>query len=69
MAMRTEYERMLEDAVSALWDELPVEQVKQLAREAPRLVEFIHHLHHSVEHEQAMVRRNYWAAQIDGSIA
>lgn len=56
-----DYVRQLEDAVSSLWDELPVEQVKLLAREAPRLVDFIHHLHEHMEHEQAMVRRNVWS--------
>lgn len=54
-------ERELEDAVLALWAEMPVEQVKMLRAEAPRLVEFCVHLHHSIEHEQAMVRRNCWA--------
>jgi len=51
----------LEDAVLALWDELPVEQVKLLAREAPRLVDFIQHLHEHMSHEEKMVRRNVWS--------
>lgn len=56
-----ERERELEDAVLILWRELPAEQVATLADECPRLVDFLAHLHHDIEHEQAMVRRNVWA--------
>jgi hypothetical protein len=61
MPLGAEYERMAEDAVLALWDELSVEQVKLLEKEMPRLVEFLAHLHHSISHEEAMVRGNCWA--------
>lgn len=57
-----EYERQLEDAALALWAEMPSALVAFLKLESPALVEFLQHLHHSVEHEQAMVRRNVWAA-------
>lgn len=53
--------RKLEDAVLTLWAELPTNVVLTLRVEAPRLMEFCQHLHHSIEHEQAMVRTNYWA--------
>ena len=56
----TARERELEDAVLLLWGELPAEQVHQLRLECPRLMDFCVHLHHSIEHEQAMVRRNVW---------
>ena len=56
-----DYERQLEDACLALWHELPAEQVLQLREEMPRLMDFLAHLHHTIEHEQAMVRRSYWA--------
>lgn len=59
--VRTDYERMLEDAVLMLLAELPVEQTKAFSDTNPRLMEFCAHLHHSIEHEQAMVRTNYWA--------
>lgn len=55
-----EYIRKLEDAVLELWAELEVGAVLQLEDEAPRLLEFVRHLHHSIEHEQAMVRRSVW---------
>lgn len=54
------YVRQLEDAALALWAELPTPQVHLLERESPALVEFLGHLHHSIEHEQWMVRRNVW---------
>lgn len=55
------YVRQLEDAVLMLWAELPIEEQKMLVVEAPRLMDFCAHLHHSIEHEQAMTRRNVWA--------
>ena len=54
-------ERQLEDACLALWAELPAEQVRVLREESPALVEFLVHLHHSIEHEQAMTRVNVWS--------
>jgi ABC-type proline/glycine betaine transport system substrate-binding protein len=57
---RPEYVRQLEDAVLALWAELPAEETKALSDECPRLMDFLTHLHHSIEHEQKMVRRNVW---------
>lgn len=53
--------REMEDACLFLWSELPAEQVKILDAYTPRLIEFLRHLHHSIEHEQAMVRVNVWA--------
>ena len=53
--------RQLEDALLIVWGELPAEQTLLLRDEVPRLMDFIAHLHHSIEHEQAMVRRNVWA--------
>lgn len=53
--------RRLEDAVLALWAELPNEQVRLLRDEAPALVEYVGHLHHAIEHHEAMVRRNVWS--------
>ena len=53
--------RQLEDALLIVWSELPAEQTLLLRDEVPRLMDFIAHLHHSIEHEQAMVRRNVWA--------
>jgi hypothetical protein len=61
MTERDEYVRQLEDAVLLLWAELPIEQTKLLRDETPRLMDFCAHLHHSIEHEQAMVRTNVWA--------
>lgn len=58
---RPGYVRQLEDACLVLWAELPPEQTKELRAEAPVLADFLAHLHHSVEHEQAMVRQNVWA--------
>lgn len=66
-AEKGDYVRQLEDAVHILWAELPMEQVRILRDEAPALVEFLVHLHHSLTHEQAMVRRNVWATPIDRS--
>lgn len=59
--LRAENER-LQDAVLVLWAELPIQETKLCRQEMPRLAEFCAHLHHSIEHEQAMVRANYWAA-------
>lgn len=56
-----EYARQLEDAALALWAEVPPERVYFLDRQSPALVEFLRHLHDSIEHEQAMVRVNVWA--------
>ncbi len=53
--------RKLEDAVLTLWAELPAANAITLRSENPRLVEFCQHLHHSIEHQQAMMRTNYWA--------
>lgn len=53
--------RRLEDTILDLWAEMPVANVKELRDECPAMVEFIAHLHHSVEHEQAMVRRSVWS--------
>jgi hypothetical protein len=50
----------LEDAVLILWGELSILQSQELRRELPRLMDFCVQLHHSVEHEQAMVRHNVW---------
>ena len=52
--------RRLEDAVLVLWDALTVEQVREMRRECPALLDFCAHLHHAIEHEQAMVRTNTW---------
>jgi hypothetical protein len=60
-----QYERQLEDALLALWAELPVEQVNLLRQEMPRLMDFCVHLHHSIEHEQAITRVNMWAESED----
>lgn len=57
-----DYVRQLEDAVLVLWAEMPTAEVLRLREDAPALVDFVRHLHHSIEHEQAMVRQNYWAA-------
>lgn len=56
--------RQLEDAVEVLWGELSIEQVRELRREMPELSDFLVHLHHGVSHEEAMVRRNVWAASL-----
>lgn len=56
-----EYVRQLEDAVLLLWAEMDTEQTHMLRSELPRLMDFCAHLHHSIEHEQAMVRINVWA--------
>jgi len=53
--------RRLEDALLLVWGELPAEQSLELRRELPALMDFCAHLHHSIEHERAMVRRNVWA--------
>ena len=53
--------RELQDACLTLWAELPMPEVKTLRDEMPRLIDFLVHLHHSIEHEQAMVRGNVWA--------
>ena len=55
------YVRHLEDAVLALWAEMGVSETILLATDSPRLDQFLRHLHHSIEHEQAMVRVNVWA--------
>lgn len=54
-------QRPLVDAVLALWSEMPAEQVRVLREDALELVHFCQHLHHSIEHEQAMMRVNVWA--------
>jgi hypothetical protein len=54
--------RRLEDAVLTLWAEMPVPETRDLADDNPALAEFCRHLHHSIEHEQTMVRRNTWAS-------
>lgn len=53
--------RELEDACLVLWAEISVEDAKTIQTEYPRLADFLGHLHRSIEHEQAMVRRNVWA--------
>jgi hypothetical protein len=61
MAGEAEYVRQLEDATLMLWAELSIAETASLCAEMPRLAEFMAHLHHSIEHEQAMVRQNVWA--------
>lgn len=60
------YVRQLEDACLILWGELTADQVDALRDETPALMGFLGHLHHSIDHEQAMTRRNVWADHIDG---
>lgn len=74
MTQNAEYVRQLEDACLILWAELPAIETVALVTQEPALAEFLRHLHHSVEHQQAMVRVNVWAnrsscrpAHIDGS--
>jgi hypothetical protein len=62
-----EYVRQLEDACLILTAEMPAEQALLIRREVPALADFLGHLHHSIEHEQAMVRRNVWSKQNDRS--
>lgn len=50
--------RQLEDACLALWQELPGPALKVLERDAPVLVDFLAHLHQSIQHEQT--RGNVW---------
>lgn len=57
-----EYVRQLEDACLALWGELPAHETRRLRQETPALADFLVHMHHSIEHEQAMVRENVWFA-------
>lgn len=57
-----EYVRQLEDAALILWAELPIEQTSLLRDETPQLADFMGHLHHRIEHEQAMVRVNVWSS-------
>lgn len=59
-----EYMRQLEDACLILWAELPTEQTLLLRAEMPRLMDFMAHLHHSIEHVEAAVRRNVWADSV-----
>lgn len=54
------YVRQLEDAALILWGEMPPKIAKELHDEVPRLVEFLVHLNHAVEHEQWAVRQNVW---------
>ena len=61
--MTDDYVRQLEDACLTIWQELPAEQVELLRQECPRLMDFLAHLHHSIDHEQAMVRVNVWAEE------
>jgi hypothetical protein len=61
--MADDYTRQLEDAVLALWHELDIDTSIRLRYESPRLMDFCAHLHHSIEHEQAMVRRSVWSAE------
>lgn len=53
--------RRLEDALVILWAELPTRETLALCHEMPALADFLRHLHGSIEHERAMVRRNVWA--------
>lgn len=55
-----EYVRQLEDALLVVWAELPPPASRLLRNEVPEMMDFCAHLHHSVEHEWAMVRRNVW---------
>lgn len=56
-----EYVRQLEDAALLLWAELPHDVTVELQHECPTLMNFMAHLHHFIEHEQAMTRVNVWA--------
>jgi hypothetical protein len=49
--------RRLEDALLLLWHEVDHAALRD---EFPELMDFCAHVHHSIEHEQAMVRRNSW---------
>jgi hypothetical protein len=49
--------RRLEDALLLLWHEADHAALRD---ELPELMDFCAHVHHSIEHEQAMVRRNSW---------
>jgi hypothetical protein len=64
-AEREDYTQKLEDACEILWGELPMEQVRILRDESPRLIQFLTDLHHRVSHEQAMTRSNTWRAESD----
>jgi hypothetical protein len=59
--MSDDYVRRLEDAVAALWAECSTETVQYLIENSPRLVVFCQQMHETIEHEQAMTRRNVWA--------
>lgn len=61
MTPNADYVRQLEDACLILWMVLPADDVAALRKETPRLADFLRHLHHSIEHEQAMVRQSVWA--------
>ena len=55
------YVRQLEDACIVLYSELPSPEWVILTDETPQLAQFLIHLHHTIEHEQATVRLNVWA--------
>lgn len=56
--MEADYVRQLEDACLALWQELPAPALKVLERDAPVLVDFLAHLHQTIQHEKT--RGNVW---------
>ena len=58
-----DYVRQLEDAALILWGVLPTKDVLLLREENPELVEFLRHLHYSIDHVEAMVRKNVWAGE------
>jgi hypothetical protein len=56
-----DYVRQLEDACVILAGEMTFDQTRDLRAESPALLDFLRHVHETVEHEHAMVRRNVWA--------
>lgn len=60
---KSDYLRRLEDAALILWEEMPVHEATLLRQDCPDLMDFLAHLHHAVEHEQAMTRVNVWASR------
>jgi hypothetical protein len=62
--MAASYTRQLEDACLILWERMGTVDFVRLRKDVPALADFLAHLSHSISHEEAMVRRNFWAEPV-----
>lgn len=51
--MTDEYADQLEEAVNLLWGWMPVQQVREIQRDAPELAQLCHTIHLKVDHGES----------------